>query len=192
MNPNQNTDVHQRLKSVDTLRGIVIVLMALDHTRDFFSASQFDPRNVYEPALFLTRWITHICAPVFIFLSGISIYFWQLKHSLNETRSFVIKRGILLIILEFTVVKFGWMFNMGPDLFLAQVIWVIGWCMIVLALLTYLPINYILIISITTILGHNLLDPITATHWGSLGFIWNFLHEPDLIKIGGSSGKFVG
>lgn len=180
-----------RLNSIDILRGLAIALMALDHTRDFFSASQFDPRNVYEPALFLTRWITHICAPAFIFLSGVAIYFWRQKHGLSETRRFVFRRGVLLIVLEFTLVRFGWTFDFSSGLFLAQVIWVIGWCMIVLSGLMHCSLNTMLAISVLTIVGHNLLDPIQAEQLGGFAIGWQFLHQPSMINLGEQTRLFM-
>ena len=120
-----------RLNSIDLLRGLTIVLMALDHTRDFFGASGQSPRDIAEPALFLTRWITNFCAPTFILLAGTSAYLYGTHgRSTGEVSRFLLTRGLSLILVEFTVVGFGWSFgwnlNFGSGLFIAQVIWAIG------------------------------------------------------------------
>src|SRR6476661_8861437 len=101
-----------RLNAVDLLRGLVMALMALDHTRDFFSGGGWNPRDVTDPALFLTRWITHFCAPTFIFLAGLAAYLYGARgRSVAEISRFLFTRGFLLILLEFTVIRVGWTFN---------------------------------------------------------------------------------
>ena len=148
----------RRLDSIDLLRGLVMVLMALDHTRDFFAAGSFNPRDVAEPALFLTRWITHFCAPVFIFLAGAAAFLHGARgRSRGELARFPLTRGLWLVLLEVTVVRFAWTFSLFPDFVILQVIWVIGLAMIALAGLIYLPRWGIAAVALAMIAGHNLL-----------------------------------
>jgi uncharacterized membrane protein len=161
------------------------VLMALDHTRDFFGASGQSPRDITQPALFLTRWVTHFCAPTFILLAGISAYLYGAHgRSLGEVSRFLLTRGLWLILIEFTVVGFGWNLTLGGDLFIAQVIWAIGASMIVLAALVHLPRWAIATVGLVMIAGHNLLDGIRAESLGSAGWLWNLLHQPALLQLG--------
>jgi uncharacterized membrane protein len=177
------SDVRTRIYSVDLLRGFVMVVMALDHTRDFFGASGANPRDVADPALFLTRWITHFCAPTFIFLAGVSAYLYGARgHSTGKVSRFLLTRGLWLILIELTVVRFGWRFNFTLDFFVFQVIWVLGASMVVLAGLVYLPRWAIGTVGIAMIAGHNLLDGVHAQAFGSVAWIWNFLHQPALLK----------
>src|SRR5262247_1062558 len=128
------TGARTRLDSIDLLRGLVMVVMALDHTRDFLGAGGMNPRDVAEPALFLTRWITHFCAPVFIFLAGLSAYLYGARgRTTGQVSRFLLTRGFSLVLIEFTLVRFGWTFGSGLDVFVMQVIWVIGASMVVLA-----------------------------------------------------------
>src|SRR3979490_3101145 len=127
-----------RVESVDVLRGLLMVLMALDHARDYFSSATIDPTDPIHswPALFITRWITHICAPGFILLAGTSVYLQRQRKSAAQLTRFLVQRGIWLIFLEVTLVSLGWSFNIGMPIL--QVIWVIGASMIVLAGLQWL------------------------------------------------------
>jgi uncharacterized membrane protein len=174
-----------RLDSIDLLRGLVMILMALDHTRDFFSASGMNPRDVADPALFLTRWITHYCAPIFIFLAGVSAYLYGTRgRSTGEVSRFLLTRGFWLIVIEFTLVRLGWSFSLNLDFFVAQVIWVIGAAMVVLAGLVFLPRWAIAAIALTMIVGHNLLDGVRAEQLGAAGWLWNILHQPAVLQLG--------
>jgi uncharacterized membrane protein len=171
-----------RLDAIDLLRGLVMVLMALDHTRDFFGAAGFNPRDVNDPALFLTRWVTHFCAPVFVFLAGTSAFLYGARgRTEREVSWFLFTRGLWLVLLELTVVRFAWTFSVFPDLVLLQVIWAIGVSMIVLSGLIYLPRWAIGAIGIAMIVSHNLLDGVQAAQFGQLGSLWQVLHQPALL-----------
>jgi uncharacterized membrane protein len=192
-----------RVDSVDLLRGLIMVIMMLDHTRDFvhFQATAFDPTDVSRtyPLLFFTRWITHFCAPIFVFLAGTGAYFQELRGKpKGELSKFLFTRGIWLIVLEFTVLRVIVFFNFDYPEFLGfmQVIWVIGVSMIVLAGLIYLPLRVILVMSVAMIVLHNALDGIHSTSWRGPGSpvpgfgasLWKVLHEPGLIFPLGSPG----
>jgi uncharacterized membrane protein len=171
-----------RLDSIDLLRGLVMVLMALDHTRDFFAAGGFNPRDVHDPALFLTRWVTHFCAPVFVFLAGTSAFFYGARgRTKGEVSRFLFTRGLLLVLLEVTIVRFAWTFSVFPDVVVLQVIWAIGTSMVVLSGLIHLPRWAIGALGIGMIAGHNLLDGIHAEQLGQIGWLWHVLHQPALL-----------
>ena len=151
-----------RLAGIDMLRGLAVVIMAIDHVRDYFLlGAELDPTANQDigAALFFTRWITHFCAPVFVFLAGTSAGLMAARKTPSELGAFLLKRGIWLIALELTVVAFGWSFSF-PYLVFMQVIWAIGCSMIALAALVWLPPVSVLAIGVAIVAGHNLLDPI--------------------------------
>ena len=152
---------HLRLSAVDHLRGLVMVLMVLDHTREFFMGSQVDPTDLSKThlLLFLTRWVTHICAPVFVFLAGTGIYLSQVRgKGRGEQAVFLLTRGLWLMVLEVTLVKFGWFFRLDYSFVLLQVIWAIGAAMVIMAGMIFLPLPLVAVVGITIVLGHNLFD----------------------------------
>jgi uncharacterized membrane protein len=171
-----------RIESIDLLRGTVMVIMALDHIRDFFhgAAFYFHPTDLSRtsPAIFLTRWITHFCAPVFVFLAGTSAFLSGTKKTKKELSFFLFTRGIWLILVEVFIVSFGFTFNPGFPFILLQVIWAIGVCMISLSLLIHLPLRWIMGIGILLIAGHNALDGIQVPGEGFASVIWSLLHQP--------------
>jgi uncharacterized membrane protein len=195
-----------RVDSVDLLRGLIMVIMMLDHTRDFVHASAFvfDPTDVARtyPLLFFTRWITHFCAPVFVFLAGTGAYFQQLRGKpKGELSKFLITRGIWLIVIELTVLRVIIFFNFDyPTLagFL-QVIWAIGWSMIALAGVIHLPMRAIVAFSVGVILLHDTLDGVKITSWNGPGTpvpgfgasLWHVLHVPGPIFPLGFPGPAV-
>src|SRR5450631_928323 len=126
-----------RFGSIDLLRGLVMIIMALDHTRDYFHADAFlyDPLDLNKTsvAIFLTRWITHFCAPIFVLLAGTAAFISGQRKTKKQLASFLIKRGLWLIFLELTVVNFSWFFNIHFTFILLAVIWTLGVCMICLA-----------------------------------------------------------
>ncbi len=165
-----------RIQSLDILRGLVMVIMALDHVRDFLykadltkaADAALDPTNMQTtyPALFFTRWITHFCAPVFIFLAGTSIYIMGQRMTKNELSIFLFKRGLWLIVLEITIVTLGWTFNPFYNVLILQVIWAIGASMVLFGVVVQLPYKAILGLGLLIVLGHNVLD------FPSLGGAW--------------------
>jgi uncharacterized membrane protein len=193
-----NAPGRSRIDSIDLLRGIVMVIMMLDHTRDFvhYGVFQFDPLDLSKTttALFLTRWITHFCAPVFVFLAGTGAFLQGARgKSKRDLSRFLVTRGLWLIVLEFTVVRLGAFFNVDPRfLGFIQVIFVIGFSMIVLAALIHLPLKVIAGIGLAVIALHNLLDhfpvkpwqgpPNPVPGWGAK--LWMLLHQPGLFPIG--------
>jgi uncharacterized membrane protein len=176
-----------RVASIDILRGLVMVLMALDHVRDFFTDAHFDPLDFSRTTapLFLTRWITHFCAPTFVLLAGVSAYLTGRSCTRAELSRFLFTRGLWLVVLEVTVMSLVWTFNVRYDhgLFL-QVIWAIGVSMIVLAALVYLPVRHIVVISLAVIFGHNLLDGIEPQSFGAWAPAWSLLHVSQPIPYG--------
>lgn len=178
-----------RISEIDMLRGLVIVLMALDHVRDYFfngggfNGDPLDP-NSTTAWLYTTRWITHLCAPTFVFLSGVSAYLQFAKGKTTPNLAlFLLTRGLWLIFLEATILSFGWSFGFPYPLFF-QVIWAIGWSMVALAGLIWLPRMAVLAIGVVIVAGHNLLDPINAAQLGEFGLLWTFLHDGGPIMMG--------
>lgn len=174
-----------RLDSVDLLRGLVMVLMALDHARDFLGTGGLNPRDVGDPALFFTRWITHFCAPIFIFLAGTSAWLYGNRgRSVGEVSRYLATRGLWLMVIEFTIVRFAWTFSLDVAFFFTGVIWAIGASMLALAALVHLPRWAIAMISVAVIAGHNLLDGVRAEHLDAMGWLWRLAHEPGMNRIG--------
>ena len=175
-----------RLDALDFLRGLVMIIMVLDHARDFFGAKGFNPRDVHEPALFLTRWITHFCAPVFVFLAGISAFLYATRGRTKPQLSvYLLTRGLFLIAMELTLVRLAWTFDLQISFLVFQVIWVIGTAMVVLAALVHLERWAVAGFGLVLVLGHNLLDSIKADQFGAGGWLWNFLHAPAMLHPAG-------
>lgn len=184
----------KRIVSIDILRGIVMVIMALDHTRDYFTNFTHNPTDLEyaSTAMFLTRWITHFCAPIFVFLSGTSAFLSMQKgKTTRQQAGFLLSRGIWLIILEFTIVRFGWVFNVDYTQVFVQVIWAIGWSMIFLSGLIFLPRKLILAIALGIIFLHNVFDGVHAANLGNYGPWWNVFHEFGNIHLFGDVNMFV-
>jgi uncharacterized membrane protein len=180
------TTTRRRLDHVDLLRGLVIVIMALDHVRSFLTRVQFDPTDMTRttPALFFTRWITHFCAPVFIFLAGSSAWIAGSRRTRAGLTRLLVTRGLWLILLEFTVVGLAWYYSFHWSFGgRAQVIWAIGACMVLLAAVVQLPRPAIIAFGLVLVLGHNLLDGITPESLGALAPLWHVLHVPGELKV---------
>lgn len=179
----------ERLQSIDALRGLVIIIMLLDHVRETFYLHKqvTDPMDVTvtEPALFGSRLLAHICAPVFVLLTGISAFLFQSKkQNLQQTRAFLLKRGLFLIVLELTLVNFAWTATFPPEVIYLQVIWAIGISMVVLACCVSLPLPVLAGVALVIIFGHNLLDSVHFSQ-GILQNIWFVLHERGWLEFAG-------
>jgi uncharacterized membrane protein len=185
---------NQRIESIDLLRGIVMIIMVLDHVRDYFhrDAFYYSPTDLSKASvfLFLTRFITHYCAPVFVFLAGISAYLYGTKKSKRELALYLLTRGIWMVFVELFIISLGWTFNPTYRMFNLQVIWAIGISMIVLSALIYLNRNVILAIAVLLLAGHNLLDNVHVPGNGGLNFLWSLLHE-DRDFVFGHTSVFV-
>lgn len=170
-----------RITSIDFLRGTIMIIMALDHVRDYLFAGSFlyDPLDLNKTsgAIFFTRWVTHFCAPIFMMLAGTSAFLTGQKKSKKDLSIFLLKRGLWLIFLEMIVTNFGWNFNIAFPMFLFITIWALGISMIVLAGLIHLPVKLILAFSILLIAGHNLLDGIHVAGNTLPAFGWALLHD---------------
>ena len=157
-----------RVSSVDILRGVVMIIMALDHVREFWSVTPFRPEDLTQttPLLFFTRWITHLCAPVFALLSGVSIYFQLMKQpSKRAVTIFLLKRGVWLIVCELVLINF--LMQHSFNLLILEVIWVLGWSMIIMAGLIWLPRWAVAVFAVVVIAGHDLLpfiQPVTLNN----------------------------
>ena len=175
--------------AIDALRGIVMLFMLLDHVRETFylHAQVSDPMDVLTvgPDLFVGRLFSHLCAPAFVALTGLSAYLFGQTHSKRETSLFLLKRGLFLIVLELTIVGFAWTAQFPPQTFWLQVIWAIGISMVALAGLLHLPRAAQLAVGLLIVAGHNLLDPIVLTADSPWFAPWAIVHQRALIDLGG-------
>lgn len=168
-----------RLESVDVVRGVIMILMALDHTRDFFGNPAQNPTDMATttPGLFFTRWITHFCAPVFFLLTGTGAYLSLRRKSIPELSRFLFTRGLWLIFLELVVVRcLGYQFNVDYRVTMLLVLWALGWSMIVLSALVHLPAQVVTLFGLLMIAGHNLLDGVQLANP-----LWSILHGPGFV-----------
>jgi uncharacterized membrane protein len=178
-----------RIESVDVVRGLIIVIMALDHTRDFFGDLAADPTALASttPALFFTRWVTHFCAPAFFLLTGTGAFLALGKMSKAALARYLVGRGLWLIFLELVVMRFALQFNVDYQTIIITVLWALGWSMIALAGLIWLPLWAIAAFGIAMVAGHNLLDGISAASFGAWAPLWSILHAPGIILNNGRS-----
>ena len=182
----------QRIVSVDLLRGLVMVIMALDHTRDYFTNLPFPPEDLARTSgvLFFTRFITHFCAPVFFLLAGTGAYLATAKgKSTQHLSHFLWTRGLWLMFLELTIVGFGWTFVLPFGA--ASILWALGWAMVALALLVRLPIRWIASFGVGMVAFHNLFDRIDPASFGKLSWLWMLLHSPGFYPLTGNVGVLV-
>src|SRR5450631_277801 len=177
-----------RLESIDLLRGVVMIIMALDHVRHFFHTEAF----LYEPTdlarttvlLFFTRWITHFCAPVFVFLAGISAYLYGTRKTRRELSYYLFTRGFWMVFTELFIISLEQTFNPSYPLFNLQVIWAIGISMIALSVMVRMNMRLILLTGVLLIAGHNLLDTVHVPGSGLPSFLWSLLHDPGNFQFG--------
>jgi uncharacterized membrane protein len=187
------SSVAPRVQSVDALRGAIMMLMAIDHIRDYVSRSamQFLPTDLSRTtaAIFLTRWLTHFCAPVFVLTAGLGAFFWMNRghRSKTDLSRFLVTRGIWLILVEITVMRMIMFFQISfrQHLVLLIILWAIGISMIALAALVHLPFRVLAGLSIAIIILHNLLDPISSQSFGRAAWVWEILHQRGLITFMG-------
>lgn len=178
-----------RLTSIDQLRGTVIVLMLLDHVRETFylHAQVADPMAVdqVEPALFISRLLAHLCAPVFVLLTGLSAWLYASgkPDGRRAASAFLLKRGLFLVVLELLVVNVAWTLQFPPSVVYLQVIWAIGISMIALAGLLWLPRGVLAMLAVALVAGHNLLDGVRVAGDGPLAVLWKVLHQRDWITV---------
>lgn len=183
-----------RLHAIDALRGLVMLLMLLDHVREIFymHAQVDDPMNMVTtpPGLFFTRWLAHFCAPIFILLTGISAYLYGARQASlgacprQSASLFLLKRGLMLVIMELTIVNAGWSLTLVPTMLYLQVIWAIGLSMVALSALLWLPKRVLLALVAMIIIGHNALDGVHAASDSVWYIPWAILHDRCIIDIG--------
>src|SRR3954464_7939166 len=171
-----NSPARRRIDSVDLLRGIIMIIMALDHTRDYFGDAAVNPQNLAQTTvpLFFTRWITHLCAPTFFLLTGAGARLALRRRTVPQLCRFLLARGVWLILLELTVIRcVGYQFNVDYHVTMLVVIWALGWAMVVLSALVWLPAAAVAAFGVLMIGGHNLLDGVRSVHP-----LWVVLHSP--------------
>ncbi|MEO8582439.1 MAG: heparan-alpha-glucosaminide N-acetyltransferase domain-containing protein [Flavitalea sp.] len=183
-----NPLVKNRIQVIDLLRGIIMVVMALDHTRDYFHYSAFthDPLNLNTTTsiLFFTRWITHFCAPTFVFLSGLSAWLQRRRKTTKELSKFLITRGLWLALVDLVVITFITTADVHFSYFVMQTLWAIGISMFVLGFMVHLPYYAILAIGVLIVFGHNAIDFAETYYHGNVPFWWHLLHLSEVADIG--------
>jgi uncharacterized membrane protein len=183
-----------RIESVDVLRGLVMVIMALDHTREFFSNYGGNPTDAANASgiIYFTRWITHLCAPTFVFLAGTSIYLQFLRKPRPQLARFLATRGLWLMLAELVVVSSMLTFHPSTHFFMLQVIWVTGASMMLMALLIYLPLWAVTLFGVALVLAHNTFDGISPAAMGPVaGTVWRLLHVPGVLVPPGSGNLWL-
>jgi uncharacterized membrane protein len=192
-NPVTSLRFRRRVDSVDVLRGLIMILMALDHSRDYFGAASVNPTDLATTtaALFFTRWITHFCAPVFFLLTGTGAYLARRRRSTADLSFFLVSRGFWLIFLELVVMRFIWQYNIDYRVTMLTVLWALGWSMVLLGLLVYAPTWVVGAFGAILIAVHNLADAISPAAFGALAPVWTILHQPGFVLDGGNHVVFA-
>lgn len=184
-----------RIGSIDLLRGLIMIIMALDHTRDFFHVQGLtgDPLNAgtTNPALYATRWVTHFCAPTFVFLSGLSAWLQSQRKSKKELGTFLITRGLWLIIVDLVIMSFAFTADIHYSLFVLETLWSIGAGMVVLGLMIHLPFSVILATGLLIVFGHNLLDFLESSGKAPGELWYKLLHQQAFKPLGGGRTLFL-
>lgn len=186
---NDRLSTSHRIYSIDVLRGLIMALMTVDHAREFFfhTIHLSDPMKItgLPPEVFFTRWVTHFCAPTFVFLAGMSAYLYGQKPHVTKGQLslFLLKRSAVLILLELTIINFAWTFVLPPAKIYLQVIWAIGVSMVCLAGMIWLPVTLIALAAILLIAAHPLLNGVSFPAGSIMGTIWSVLHHRNLITI---------
>jgi uncharacterized membrane protein len=180
-----------RLESIDVVRGLVMIFMAIDHTRDYFTYLPFAPESIKHAyyALFFTRWITHFCAPLFFFLAGTGAFFYGQRRTPRELTRFLWTRGLWLIFVELTIAGFAWSFV--PGFGFGGVIWALGASMVIMAVAVRLPIQWLGALAVLMIAGHDLLDKVRPSQFGSFAWLWTILHVRGGVQLPGGLRTFV-
>ena len=187
--PSRMAPAGGRILAIDGLRGAIMMLMAIDHIRDYVnrSAMLFPPTDLERTtaAIFFTRWITHFCAPVFAFTAGLGAYFWGRRRTKAQLSRFLVTRGLWLMVLEVTVVRFIMFldFRFTQAFFILTVFWMLGLSMVLLAALVHLPARLLTVLSLAAVAGHNLLDGIQAAQFGHAAWVWNILHQLGVFSV---------
>jgi uncharacterized membrane protein len=188
-----NTEGARRVVAIDAVRGVVMILMALDHVREFVhrGAMSNSPTDLARTtaALFLTRWVTHVCAPAFMFTAGMGAFlWWQQSRTREQLSTFLLTRGFWLLVLELTVMRLAYNFDFSQRYpLLLLVLWALGACMIGLAALVWLPLRALAVLSIAVVTLHNCLDYVTASQFGASAGIWNLIHEAGAFRLAGAT-----
>jgi uncharacterized membrane protein len=187
-----------RLTSLDALRGTVMVIMAIDHIRDFFDRYSMSnsPTDLSQTSviMFFTRWITHLCMPVFMFCAGAGAFLWWNRgnRTCGQLSWFLATRGVWFLLLEVVVMNFAYSFNVSShNLILLLVLYIFGACMLLMAALIHLPLRWLAVLSVAIIALHNLLDPYDVSHFGRFAWAWHLLHEPGVIMLGNRPALIV-
>jgi len=181
----------KRVKAIDALRGAIMIVMALDHVRDFIhrAAMSSSPTDLARttPVLFFTRWVTHFCAPGFMFTAGLGAFlWWQHGRTRKELSTFLATRGLWLVVLELTIMRLAYDFDVSLDHpFFLLVLWVLGLCMMALAALVWIPERWLAVLSVGVIALHNLLDGVNAARFGSMAPLWSLIHQPGAFRVAG-------
>ena len=191
--PPRTASAGSRILSIDGLRGAIMILMAIDHIRDYVNsaAMSFLPTDLTRTAapIFFTRWITHFCAPVFAFTAGLGAFFWAQRRTKAQLSRFLVTRGLWLMLLEVTVLRFIMFFDFRftRAFFILTVLWMLGFCMVVLAALVHLPPRLLAALSLAVVAGHNLLDHVQAAQFGRAAWVWDILHQQGVFQVGGDN-----
>ena len=186
--------LRRRVDSIDLLRGVIMVLMALDHTRDFFGSAAASPTDMATttPALFLTRWITHICAPVFFLLTGMGAWLVRRRRTTPELARYLATRGLWLVFLDVVLFRFLLQFNLDYHVTILTVLWALGWSMIALGGLVFLPPRAVAALGVAMIVTHNLLDPVAPRAFGAFAPVWTVLHAGGVLHASPGNLWIVG